>query len=362
MTPQTTPAEASPSARIRPGTPVLERGDGCVQLGTDPRWAIVLEGLSAAESAWLREAAGRRHRSLQDAARRHRVSDARRREIAGLLGSCGYLVEPSSAAEATSPALGAADVAVLGALRPDGAGYATLRQRARRTVGISGLGRIGSTVALHLATAGVGTLVLGDRRPVQVTDLGLAAYRQVDVGRPRERALCDVLGERNPRTVASLELAAEVTPDVVVMVEAHAADPQRQERLMGSGIAHLPVAVREADVSVGPLVLPGRTPCVRCCDLHAADVDDAWPRLAAQLREAHADVGVPEETTLAALAAATATGQVLAQLDGARPLAAGAVIEIALPEALPRVRAVRPHPGCGCSALPDRRSPVAGLR
>jgi bacteriocin biosynthesis cyclodehydratase domain-containing protein len=353
MTAPTAPAEPLPTLRIRPGTPVLDRGDGRLQLGTDPRWALVLSGLSSGESAWLREAAGRRHRSLRDAARRHRVDDARQAEITDLLVRCGYLVSPSAAdAEVTAPARGAADIAVLGALRPDGAGLATLARRAGCTVGISGLGRTGSGIALHLATAGVGTVVLGDRRPVQVTDLGLGIYRQDDVGRPRERVLRDVLGERSPRTTACLELDADGQPDVVVVIEAHAADPRRYERLVGAGIAHLAVVVREADMVVGPLVLPGRSPCVRCCDLHATDVDRDWPELAGQLWKEHAESGVPEETTLAASAAAMAAAQVLAQLDGARPAAVGAVIEIALPEALPRVRRVLPHPRCGCSTLP----------
>ena len=344
--------EPSSTLRMRPGTPVLDRGKGSLQLGTDLRWALVLSGLSEPESAWLRAAATRRHQSLLDAARRHQVDAERRSQITDLLVRCGYLVEPAAAdAEITAPARGAADVAVLGSLRPDGAGLATLAQRARCAVAISGLGRIGSGIALHLATAGVGAVVLGDRSPVQVSDLGLGVYRQQDVGRSRERVLREILHERSPKAGVSLELEAAVRPDVVVVTAAHAADPQRHDRLVGAGLAHLPVVVREADVVVGPLVLPGSSPCVRCLDLHTRDVDGVWPKLAEQLREAYAEAGAPEETTLAATASALAAGQVLAQLDGARPVAVGAVLEIALPEALPRVRPVRPHPECGCSAV-----------
>lgn len=353
MTAPTTTAEPSPALRIRPGTAVLDRGDGELQLGTDPRWALVVSGLTAAESAWILEASERRHRSLVDVARRHGVDDARRVRIMDVLVRSGYLVSPKvSDATITAPAQGAADIAVLGALRPDGAGLATLAARAERTVGISGLGRIGAGVAVHLASAGVGTVVLGDRRPVQMTDLGLGIFRQDDVGRPRESALRDVLAERTPRTTTALELDARSRPDVVVVIESHVADPRRNQRLVGAGIDHLSVVVREADVMVGPLVLPGRSPCVQCCDLHALDVDDVWPELAAQLRKEHAESGMPEETTLAAAAAAVSAGQVLALLDGARPVAVGAVLEIALPEAVPRVRTVQSHPDCGCSTLP----------
>ncbi len=335
--------------RLRPGTPVLDRGDGEVQLGTDARWALVVAGLSEAESGWLCEVAARRHRTLDQAARRWSVDEARAAEIVELLVRCGYLVPPAPApGPVTAPADGAADAAALGALRPDGAGPAALAARARRTVGVSGLGRIGAALVLHLATAGVGTLVLDDARPVQTADTGLGGYRQGDVGRPRERVLAQLIAERHPRTAVVHEVDGRV-PDAVVVVEADVVEPARYRRLLGEGVPHLPVVVREADVVVGPLVLPGRSACTGCVARHATDADARWPYLARQLRAREADR--PHETTLAAGAAALAAGQVLALVDGARPVAVGAVLEIALPEALPRVRPVQPHAACGCTGL-----------
>lgn len=335
--------------RLRAGTPVLARGDGEVQLGTDARWALVVAGLSEAESGWLCEVGARRHRSLEQAARRWSVDEARATQIADLLVRCGYLVPPAPApGPVTAPADGAADAAVLGALRPDGAGSAVLAARARRTVGVSGLGRIGAALALHLATAGVGTLVLDDARPVQTADAGLGGYRQADVGRPRERALAELLAEHHPRTAVVHEVDGR-PPDAVVVVESDVVEPGRYRRLLGDGVPHLPVVVREADVVVGPLVLPGRSACTGCVARHATDADARWPQLARQLRAREADR--PHETTLAAGAAALAAGQVLAHVDGARPVAVGAALELALPEALPRVRPVQPHAACGCTGL-----------
>lgn len=338
-----------PALRLRPGTRVLDRGDGEVQLGTDPRWALVVGGLTQAEAAWLCEGAARRHVSLDRAARRFAVTEARRAEITRLLAGCGYLLPPAPPppGRTTAPAGGAADAAALAALRPDGVGGATLVARARRTVAVSGLGRLGAVLALHLATAGIGTLVLDDRSPVQTTDTGLGGFRQGDVGAPRERALRDMLAERHPGTVVVHELDGE--PDVVVVVEADVVQPERYARLLGVAVPHLPVVVREADVVLGPFVLPGRSACVGCWARHATDDDARWPVLAQALRERSEDRA--QETTLAALAAALAGGQVVALLDGLRPVAVGATIEVALPEALPRVRPVQPHAGCGCTGL-----------
>lgn len=46
---------------------------------------------------------------------------------------------------------------------------------------------------------------------------------------------------------------------------------------------HLPIAFDAGGASIGPLVAPGRTPCLSCRDLQLADADPAWPRLHAQL-------------------------------------------------------------------------------
>ncbi|MFF2451943.1 ThiF family adenylyltransferase [Isoptericola sp. NPDC058082] len=346
---------------LRPATPVLDHGDGEVQLGTDPRWSLVLSGLDDHEARWLRDAGTRRHRSLDRGARQWGVSPERQEQIERVLADGGFLVRtatdrPPAAADAAPP--WTPDATVLGALRPDGAGAATLARRDAGVVGVRGLGRTGTALAGLLAGAGVGALVLDDRDPVQVGDLGLGGHGPGDVGRPREQSAAARLASAHPRLRVGSALGVAETggprlPDAVVVVEAHAARAERYERLLGAGVPHLPVVVREADVVVGPFVLPGRSPCVGCCDRHAADADRGWPFVAADLALRPAD-DVAHETMLAATAAALAAGQVLALLDGATPATVGRRLEVALPEAVPRVRDVAPHPACGCVRLPTR--------
>ncbi|WP_166845997.1 ThiF family adenylyltransferase [Isoptericola sp. BMS4] len=341
---------ARASWRLRRGTPVVEHGAGEVLLGTDPRWSLVLAGLRPGEAGWLRETSGRPHRTLERTARRWDLDPDRRARLEDLLARSGLLVpEPPPGPDV--PPTRAGDAVVLGALRADDAGAATLAARTRRAVGVAGLGRLGAALAEHLATAGVGTLVLDDREPVQVLDLGVGGYEQPDVGRPRERALRARLGARHPATQVFHTLDRDLLPEVVVVVEAHAPDPGRYDHLLGAGVAHLPVVVREADVVVGPFVLPGVSPCVRCDERHATDADDRWPAAAAALRRSGGRAA-PHETTLAACAAALAAGQVLAHLDGHRPLTAGGVLETSLPDAVPRLRRLAGHPACGCLRLP----------
>lgn len=345
--------------RLRPGTVVLRRGPGELQYGTDTRWSVILSGLGEHEATWLLD----HHRSarplLHAPPPRYGISPERQQAIVRHLHEALLVVGPPGrdSHAITATARGGADAPTLALLRPDGDGRATLTLRARASVGIEGLGRLGAGVAVVLATAGVGTLLLDDAAPVQATDVGLGGYRARDVGRPRGesavRLLADLAPEVRCRTVESSRWVSPhpARPDVVVVVEHRALRPERYGRLTGDGTPHLPVVVREADMVVGPFVRPGRTPCVRCVEGHRADLDPQWPQLADQLRDPQREPLDVEETTLAAVGAAIAASQVLAHLDGLTPRAATACIEIAVPDAVPRLREVVSHPRCGCSDL-----------
>jgi hypothetical protein len=344
---------------LRPSTPVLRRAPGEIQYGTDPRWAVRLVGLEAEEEKWLRTLSAPA-RALDDDPP---VPAARRERLVRALDDALLLV-PAPPRRATTPAPGGgeAERGVLAALRPDGAAHRVLAARARSAVAVVGLGRLGATLATTLATAGVGSIGLHDPAPVLVTDVGLGAYRVRDVGAPRDTALARAIEEIAPdvRTgaaaaPASREAAGPERPDVVVVVEHHAADPARFRDLVGDGVAHLSVVVREADVVVGPFVRPGLDPCLTCLDLHRADADPCWPQVSRQLR----DLTGPqhEESVLAGVAASLAAAQVLALLDGTVPRTAAACLEIPAPDAVPRLRETSRHPRCGCggpaSAPPD---------
>ncbi|MFB8227915.1 ThiF family adenylyltransferase [Cellulosimicrobium sp. NPDC055967] len=362
---------------LRPEAPLLRRAPGEVQVGTDPRWSVRLAGLEPGEEEWLRALASPAARQGDGHEAGPPAPPARRAALVRLLEDAHLLV-PARRRRPVSPAPanGAADVGVLSALRPDGAGHRVLASRARATVAVVGLGRVGAALAVHLATAGVGTVVLEDHGTVLATDVGVGAYRLRDVGTPRETAVRRLVEDVAPGVVVTAGTGAGArpgtgagvladdraagapgrVPDVVVVVEHGAADPERVGRLVGEGVAHLSVVVREADVVVGPFVRPGLDPCLTCVDLHHADADPCWPQLARQLRER--GVRSAEESSLAASAAAVALGQVLAALDGLVPRAATACIEIPAPDAVPRLRETGRHPRCGCDEL--ARTPPDG--
>lgn len=68
----------------------------------------------------------------------------------------------------------------------------------RSTVGIAGAGGLGSNVAISLARAGVGTLIIADSDRVEASNLNRQQYFVRHIGRPKVEALHETLRAANP--------------------------------------------------------------------------------------------------------------------------------------------------------------------
>ena len=101
------------------------------------------------------------------------------------------------------------------------------------------------------------------------------------------------------------------------------------------GIPHLPLVLGDAGVVVGPLVLPGRTACLRCAA-------PAW-----RANRVCTAGDLPPGTTV--LAAAVATVTVLATLRGEVSLG-GISTEIGLDRMAVTHRLWQPRPDCRCAS------------
>ncbi|OUE20080.1 hypothetical protein BFL36_11900 [Clavibacter michiganensis] len=138
-------------------------------------------------------------------------------------------------------------------------------------------------------------------------------------------------------------------PDLAVIVAHFAMAPAVYGSWARADVPHLPVVLGDRHVAVGPLVEPGRTVCCYCLDLHRRDADPAWPALATQLlgRDSGSEEGLVAGE-VAALAARPAH-RLLATGDNTL-----AVHQALLDVRTGRIsrRASRPHPRCGCRALP----------
>lgn len=158
-------------------------------------------------------------------------------------------------------------------------------------------------------------------------------------GRALERlrdALMDegiAAGDRDDRTAIG-----------VIVVEGAAAALQLASYLRDD-VPHLPVAFERDATTVGPLVIPGETPCLSCRDAHERERDPAWPMLHAQLVGRSA--GMIAATRVAG--AAELVGRILRT-----PLAAAGLTVRVSPDGRRSWRSVRHHEECRCREMSSR--------
>lgn len=329
--------------RLRAGLRVLRRTPTEVQVGTDPRWAVRLPDLTPAEADLLQAVDARTELSDLPRLADGMVDPDRVRALVAALAEAGLTTDGRR--RSVVHGAGAVDAEVWSLLRVDGNGADVVRARRDAVVAVLGLGPTGLGIAVGLAAAGVGTLLVDDERPVRSVDVGVCGYRWADAGSVREHVTARVLRDVSPH----VSTVSDRSPDAVVLVEDGVADPGRGPVLVTGGVAHLDVVVREADTVVGPFVVPGAGPCLRCLDLHRGDADPSWPAVAAQL---HAGGIADEAGPVAAVCAGLAVAAVLAHLDRSPGLAPGITFEVSSPDAVPRRRTWAVHPECGCTALP----------
>jgi hypothetical protein len=344
---------------LKPALRRLWRDATTLQLGTDPRSALVLSGVGATETRLLGVLDGAHdHRDVLIAAAVLGVPLGEAERLLELLDGAGVL-EDGSVAPTALRALPWAerarlrpDLAAL-SLRPAGAGSAAalLDNRRRSAVHVVGGDRLGAQVAGLLAAAGVGHLHVLDTTATVVADAAPGGVSAADAGLPRERSAEAVVRRSAPSTTVG-PLPAGRAPDLTVLA---AGVPGRaeQDALLRTAQPHLAVAVRETTGVVGPLVVPGASACLRCLDLARTERDPAWPALVAQLAQQRPSSADACDVVLATVTAGHAAMQALEFLDrnvSGRPHPAtfDGTLELASPDWRFRRRSWQPHPACGC--------------
>lgn len=222
------------------------------------------------------------------------------------------------------------------------------RARAGGTVVVHGRGPLAAGLVPGLLLAGAGTVHLATSGAVDAGDLGTGLVPR-DIGRPRLAAVREAVDRLLPGA-STRAPPLRVLPDLAVLADE---PPQRRlvDDLHRDGVAVLVVAVREGHGVVGPLVLPGRTPCLGCLERHRTDDNPHWPVVAPLLagRPGRADAAC----TLATVGLAVA--QVLAALSGfaggAEPATLGVTLELDVTAGTVVRRQHVTHPACPCRSI-----------
>ncbi len=284
---------------LRPGTHVLDRGEGEVQVGLDPHTAIVLPGTPTVRES-LRKLATPAAISAHD-----EPSTLRLLEDHGMLVDEHDLLPLLGDDEVSPPAAAALARAVGPAAR-----HARGARRDSR---------------IHTDTFGP-----AESAALRESFLGIARAAGLRSGEPCEGPHCGVLvGVGEP-------------------------DRELLDGWVRDGTPHLLVRLTEGRAVLGPFVVPGATACLRCLDAHFTDADPSWPLLVRQYSLAssrgRAD-GVPEpvDPLLATLGLAWAARDLASYVDGLRPSTWSATVTIHPSLGTLETRQWLRHPACGCS-------------
>ena len=288
---------------LRPGTHVLRRADGSLQLGLDPGTAVVLDPRPDLRATLLDGSADRHDRLVGLLDAQSLLVDER--VLMPLIGRTGTRLPRASGAALARDA------------GHDAGARATARERSR--VAVAGFGHpdgadLVDRLAELLARAGV----------------------------RRER----------PRTPASPSTRRR-HGTVGVLVGVGEPDRELADTWMRERTPYVVVRLTEGRATVGPFVVPGRTACLRCVDAHHTDADPEWPLLVRQYASAssgdRAD-GVPEpvDPALAVLAVAWAARDVTSYVDGDRPSTWSSTLVLDHGLTTLETRSWLRHPECGC--------------
>jgi bacteriocin biosynthesis cyclodehydratase domain-containing protein len=332
-----------------------------LQIGIDSRRAVALTGMAGVARVITLLDGSRDRAQVVRAAADHGIPTETADRVLTLLAAAGALDDfPAGTLRLLPPPLRtrlAAELATASLAHRDGDGGArTLARRLAAQVCVHGAGRVGAGIASLLTTSGIGRVTHADPASETAAQPPKAARPSArPPGTPRSGSPAS---EARPSTKSPRPLPPTPSrpgpprpgpplPDFAVLVGRHPLELRAS--LMRERIPHLAAAADEAIGIVGPLVVPGRTACLRCMDLTRADRDPAWPLILAQLLGRQPDPPACD-APLAAAVAAHAAAQALAFID--RPSEAGAVangtLELVLPSWQWRRRTWPPHPDCDC--------------
>ena len=265
---------------LRPGTHVLRRGTGELQVGLDPETALVLP-----DSPVVRDS------------------------LRLLTGPAGVEGRPDPA---TLHLLAEHHALVdEGDLAPAGKGDCLSPSAAAALARCSG----DRTVVARRARAGfrTRTVTFGADPAASLGEEFVALTRSAGIQ------------EAAPRS--------ERPPDCGVLIGVGEPGRELLDGWTRAGTPYLLVRLVEGRAVVGPFVVPGSTACLRCIDAHCTDADPAWPLLVRQYAEASSGTradGTPEpvDPLLGTLALAWAARDLASYVDGARPSAWSATVTI----------------------------------
>lgn len=288
--------------RLRPEVPILWRTATSIQIGDD----VMLADVTRSHVAWMTSLDGTCSRAVLEESLTIPESDARRL-LRGLLAAAALEDAARVPISVRWAPVESRDVehhrfsAALSTYRDLDQAHDVVARRDEARIAIRGAGLLADEIATALQASGL--------------------------ARDEEQSRLVVLADApHPDVPAALELPQLAQP-------------------------HLHAGAHGDRATIGPLVVPGTTSCLRCRHLHRRDGDPAWPLVSVQWAQALGGAPArPIDPLLARLAADACALLVRAWVDlPDTPHAwANLAIDLRLPWGTTHLRECPPHPLCGC--------------
>ncbi|MEI7943193.1 MAG: TOMM precursor leader peptide-binding protein [Actinomycetes bacterium] len=214
-------------------------------------------------------------------------------------------------------------------------------------VAIYGSDTSAQLLALNLFLSGVKDLLVMDHRLVTLADSGGALLTPAEVGKPFSIAVTEKIHEIAFLSCAKPHIAPKVE-DADLYVSTEPFPPEVEAEAMRTGRPHLTSSTWGSAITLGPLVLPGSTGCLRCQRLRIRDNDAHADAIERGLYLANVSQLAP--LPLAQLAAslhALAIQEFFKAATSPHPLA-NTVLTITSTLDVSS-RSFKPHPRCGCT-------------
>lgn len=216
---------------------------------------------------------------------------------------------------------------------------------------IQGAGRMGTTIAVLLASAGYPTIRIHDDKRVTLADVTAWGASRIDVGTRRDYTAHMIIERIYQGTWPKiLRKPKRASRAITILCPDPVADwpwfaPNASDALLANDEAHLAIACGLSQVHITSVIEPGKSACLRCRDAHAVDADSSWPLISAQL------IGRPmldfTPASLVLFAAQFATQQIHAwRCEDSYP--SNQMWNIDWPSFDTTTTLMSAHPACGC--------------
>ena len=324
--------------QLHPHVTIHERLDGDLQLGTNPKSAVIVRGLSREA---LRNFNGQHE--LAHIATQSECSIADLEALIQQLQAGGFIYETSS--HEAIRLLPHQDRKSLLRESP----VSDMAARIETVIYVHGLNRLGVLIGSLLRESGFPHIRFVDDRLVTANDVQTWGFSRVDIGERRDRTLALI-----HEAALAGALHKQIHPGVSVPGELHIIvcdqqsdwavfNPKLADTFISEGIDHLMIAYADSGSFISPVISKSTTGCLRCHFHMIADRDSSWPGIFDNV--IHQDVSDRAPIGLLVDTAIETVARLAAHLGGNED---ETLLEILWPtRELLRVDWLA-HPGCGC--------------